>query len=96
MTRRKPSGDMPVFSRSVTQQIVDGMFTDREAMLVALEELGFVRDDVLQHAFDLGMSVQFVELCRRSGDSPKLRSCLSCEREFVSLGPQNRMCRRCR
>lgn len=96
MSRRKRSGDMPVFSRSVTLQIVDGMFADREAMLVSLEKLGFFRDDVLQHAFDLGMSVQFVELCRRSGDSPKLRRCLSCEREFVSLGPQNRMCRRCR
>lgn len=96
MTKRKHSGEMPVFSPEVTRQIVDGMFTDREAMLEALEKLGFTRDDVLQHTFNLGLSVQFIELCRLTGDKPKLRCCLSCEREFVSLGPQNRMCRRCR
>jgi hypothetical protein len=96
MTKRKHSGEMPVFPPAVTRQIVDGMFTDREAMLVAMEKLGYDREDVLQHAFNLGLSVQFIELCRLTGDTPKLRRCLSCEREFVSLGPQNRMCRRCR
>jgi hypothetical protein len=96
MTKRKSSGEMPVFPSEVTRQIVDGMFTDPEAMLVALEKLGFSRDDVIQHAFNLGLSAQFIELCRLTGDTPKLRRCLSCEREFVSLGPQNRICRRCR
>lgn len=83
------------FSLEIDKRIIDGVLGDRETMLRELAEAGFSKKAVLDRASSLGLTRAFISRCQVGAVSAQVRRCLRCEERFVSLGPQNRLCRRC-
>lgn len=94
------------------RQIIEGMLRDRDLLLDHMESKGYNRNAVVQRAADLGLSEAMVRQVRgvaadlagdRTGSTRRpvpsslgARTCLSCDRVFLSNGPANRLCSRCR
>lgn len=92
------------------RKIIEGMLTDRENLMAEMAGLGFTAEAVLRRAADLGLSEAYLRHVQTvaadlAGDRPgarripshlRARTCLSCERVFLSSGPGNRICPRCR
>jgi hypothetical protein len=98
--------DDPVLDR----RIIEGMLTDRKELLEQLAKDGMTSTQVLRRAAELGLSEALLRQVKgvaadlageRPGRRPApsslgARTCLSCDRVFLSTGPGNRLCMRCR
>ena len=85
------------FTPDIDKRIIEGFLRDRETMLGELaSETGLSRTVILKRAEELGLNSTFVQQCRRADGSAVVRGCLRCDAWFVSMGPQNRLCKRCR
>lgn len=92
------------------RKIIEGMLNDRENLMAEMANLGYTAEAVLRRAADLGLSEAYLRHVQTvaadlAGDRPgarripshlRARTCLSCERVFLSSGPGNRICPRCR
>ncbi|MEE2960202.1 MAG: hypothetical protein VYA34_05610 [Myxococcota bacterium] len=92
------------------RKIINGMLSDPEKLLNDFEKEGIDKNLVLRRAADCGISDSILRQMKRVacdlagektvkhsiGSSIKARECLSCERIFLSTGPGNRLCNRCR
>jgi hypothetical protein len=86
------------FTPEIDKRIIEGFLGDREAMLKELAGTGFSRRVVLKRAASLGLTDQFIKNFHLSGTDVgdvAVRRCLKCNEPFASMGPHNRMCRRC-
>lgn len=95
---------------ALDRRIIEGMLTDRDALMSEMEERGYSQEAVMRRAADLGLSEAYLRHVQTvaadlAGDRPgsrrlpgtlRARTCLSCERVFLSGGPGNRICPRCR
>ena len=90
--RQRPSSS---FTPEIDKRIIEGFLGDREEMIRDLAQAGFSRRAVLDRATTLGLTRDFLAQCKKGGVDVLVRQCLRCEQRFVSLGPQNRLCRRC-
>jgi hypothetical protein len=86
----------PPFTLEIDKQIVEGFLVDQEATLRSLASAGLSRREVLDRASLLGLSNDVIKSHRLSGAVVSVRKCLSCDDVFLSVGPQNRLCNRCR
>ena len=92
------------------RRIIEGMLRDRNGFLDEMEMEGFTTNTVLRRAAELGLSEAMIRQVKgvaadlageRPGRRPApsslgARTCLSCDRVFLSSGPGNRLCMRCR
>ena len=92
------------------RRIIEGMLTDRNALIDELSTKGITGAAVVRRAADLGLSEAYLRHVQTvaadlAGDRPgarrvpsslAARDCLSCNRVFLSSGPGNRICPRCR
>ncbi|MCK5689437.1 hypothetical protein KAI87_09220 [Myxococcota bacterium] len=92
------------------RRIIEGMLTDRVRLMNEMLEKGYGEAAVLRRAADLGFSEAYIRQVQGvaadlAGDRPGsrrmpkglgARACLSCGRVFLSSGPGNRLCMRCR
>ena len=83
-------------SPEIDKRIIEGYLTNREEMFEELGRVGFAKQAIIDRAGTLGLSASFVSKSRAGGVNPTVRRCLCCDQSFVSLGPQNRLCNRCR
>jgi hypothetical protein len=95
MATRKDQGKPTELTPAVDEQIIKGFFGDLEAMIKVLCMSGFKREEILERAEFLGLNRTLVKACTKPEDL-LVRRCLKCDREFLSLGPQNRLCRVCK
>jgi len=86
----------PRFTPEIDKRLIEGFLDDREAILRALEQDGFGRDAIQRRARVLGLTEKTLEQVRMNRRLISVRRCLRCEKEFLSLGPQNRFCVQCR
>ncbi len=96
----------PVLDR----RIIEGMLRDRKILLDDLAKEGMTQGQVLRRAAELGLSEALLRQVKGvaadlAGERPGrraapstlgARTCLSCDRVFLSTGPGNRLCMRCR
>lgn len=95
---------------SFDRRIIEGMLEDKDVFLEAMNKRGYAKDAVLRRAAELGLSEALIRQVKgvaadlageRPGRRPApsslgARTCLSCDRIFLSSGPGNRLCMRCR
>ena len=96
MAPEQQRGAPKPFTPMIDQQILDGFLGDQQALLDDLAKMGFCRKSVFKRAGDLGITREIVRQCRIAKVDLSMRRCLSCDVMFLSLGPQNRLCNRCR
>jgi hypothetical protein len=103
---RPPLREDPALDR----RIIEGMLKDRKELLDELAKEGMTQNMVLRRAAELGLSEALLRQVKgvaadlageRPGRRPMpsslgARTCLSCDRVFLSTGPGNRLCMRCR
>ena len=95
--RQKKKGTDSI-TPAIDKRIIEGFLVDREAMMKELSMAGFDRPRILERARNLGLSDHFIKNFHRSGTDVgdvAVRRCLGCNEPFASMGPHNRMCRRC-
>jgi hypothetical protein len=92
------------------RRIIEGMLHDRKSLMDDLAEEGIKAAVVMRRAADLGLSEAYIRQVQGvaadlAGERPGhkrtpttlgARTCLSCDRVFLSAGPGNRLCMRCR
>ncbi|MBI3180494.1 MAG: hypothetical protein HYZ27_12590 [Deltaproteobacteria bacterium] len=92
------------------RRIIEGMLKDRRRLFDDLAKEGYSPNMILRRAADLGLSEAFIRQVQGvaadlAGERPGgrktptalgARTCLSCDRVFLSSGPGNRLCMRCR
>ena len=92
------------------RRIIEGMLNDREVLMEEMQTKGFSESLILRRAAELGLSEALLRQVKGvaadlAGERPGRRSapstlgartCLSCDRVFLSTGPGNRLCMRCR
>ncbi len=92
------------------RRIIEGMLKDRRRLFDDLARDGYTPNMILRRAADLGLSEAFIRQVQGvaadlAGERPGgrktpialgARTCLSCDRVFLSSGPGNRLCMRCR
>ncbi len=84
------------FTPEIDCEIIRGYLDGRDAMIVRLErQHGLSQSAVLKRAAILGLNRQVVEQLSLSELTYGPRSCLACEKIFLSRGPGNRLCTRC-
>ncbi len=95
---------------ALDRRIIEGMLDDRKQLLEDLAKDGMTQQAVLRRAAELGLSEALLRQVKgvaadlageRPGRRPApsslgARTCLSCDRVFLSTGPGNRLCMRCR
>jgi len=95
---------------SFDRRIIEGMLEDKDSFLDSMNKRGYAKDAVLRRAAELGLSEALIRQVKgvaadlageRPGRRPApsslgARTCLSCDRIFLSSGPGNRLCMRCR
>lgn len=95
---------------SFDRRIIEGMLEDKDTFLETMNKRGYAKDAVLRRAAELGLSEALIRQVKgvaadlageRPGRRPApsslgARTCLSCDRIFLSSGPGNRLCMRCR
>src|SRR5262249_30276155 len=105
-----PSDKNPRFEPGVDRRIIEGMLHDRETLMAEMSEKAISRAAVRRRAAELGLSEALIRQVKgvaadlagerpgRRNPPPSLgaRTCLCCDRVFLSAGPGNRLCMRCR
>ena len=95
---------------ALDRRIIEGMLRDRKALVEEMATEGWTSTAVMRRAADLGFSEAFIRQVQGvaadlAGERPGAkktptalgaRTCLSCDRVFLSSGPGNRLCMRCR
>lgn len=89
-------GEPPPFDSEVDELILRGMVGDQTALFDQMRARGQSEERVRARAARLGLTGQILAACRLSGTVPSIRLCLACERQFLSAGPQHRLCGQCR
>ena len=85
------------FTIDVDKRIIEGFIWDKELMMAELKrELGLSKSAIQDRATKLGVTKQFIEQARLTEVKLKGRACLRCDRPFLSQGPWNRLCSKCR
>ena len=84
------------FTPELDRRICEGYLGDRQTMLEELDRVGITEEAIVKRGEVLGLSASFLSKCHEDGVTVAVRECLSCEQPFVSLGRQNRLCKRCR
>ena len=98
------------FDSRLDRRIIEGMLHDRDALMTEMGQRGINDDAVLRRAAELGLSEALIRQVKgvaadlagerpgRKSPPPSLgaRTCLCCDRVFLSAGPGNRLCMRCR
>ena len=98
MSDRQQEIETVSFTPEIDKRIIEGFLGDREAMINELSRSGFNRPRILERARNLGLSDHFIKNFHRSGTDVgdvAVRLCLGCNEPFASMGPHNRICRRC-
>ncbi len=84
------------FTPETDCEIIRGYINDQEAMFERLKQQhGLSRDAIAKRAALLGINRQFVEQLSLSELTYSPRSCLNCDKVFLSRGPGNRLCCKC-
>lgn len=105
-----PIGAITWDDPKLDRRIIEGMLTDRNALVAELAGAGITAAAITRRAADLGLSEAYLRHVQTvaadlAGDRPgarrvpsslAARDCLSCNRVFLSSGPGNRICPRCR
>ena len=92
------------------RRIIEGMLRDRDTFIAKMGREGYTEGAVLRRAAELGLSEALIRQVKSvaadlAGERPGrrgapaslgARTCLSCDRIFLSSGPGNRLCMRCR
>ena len=95
---------------ALDRRIIEGMLRDRKALGEEMATEGWTSAAVMRRAAALGFSEAFIRQVQGvaadlAGERPGAkktptalgaRTCLSCDRVFLSSGPGNRLCMRCR
>ncbi len=98
------------FDPSMDRRIIEGMLDDRENLMREMRDKGINQPMVLRRAAELGLSEALIRQVRGvaadlAGERPGkkvnttqlgARTCLCCDRVFLSTGASNRLCMRCR
>jgi hypothetical protein len=98
------------YDEVLDRRIIEGMLTNRDDIMTELRREGMSEADILRRSADLGISEALIRQVKGvaadlAGDRssnrsapPSLaaRNCLQCDRVFLSTGPGNRLCMRCR
>lgn len=98
------------FTPRVDRRIIEGMLEDRDCLLTEMERHGLKEAAILRRAAELGLSEALLRQVKGvaadlAGERPGrrtaptslgARTCLCCDRVFLSTGPGNRLCMRCR
>lgn len=98
------------FDSRIDRRIIEGMLHDREALMTEMGQRGIDDEAVLRRAAELGLSEALIRQVKGvaadlAGERPGrksppaslgARTCLCCDRVFLSAGPGNRLCMRCR
>jgi len=98
------------YDEVLDRRIIEGMLTNRDDIMKELLREGMSEADILRRSADLGISEALIRQVKGvaadlAGDRssnrsapPSLaaRNCLQCDRVFLSTGPGNRLCMRCR
>lgn len=107
---KKNQDDFMRADGKMDRYIIEGMLADPDALIDKLGTKGIKQAMVLQRAADCGISESILRQMKRvaadlAGDKAtksrlstgvRARQCLSCDRVFLSTGPGNRLCSRCR
>ena len=105
-----PSDLNSKFTPQIDRRIIEGMLGDCDALMAEMSLLGINKNAVLRRAAELGLSEALIRQVRGvaadlAGERPGrkstptslgARTCLCCDRVFLSTGPANRLCMRCR
>jgi hypothetical protein len=100
----------PRFDSRMDRRIIEGMLHDRDGLMSEMKQLGLTNNAILRRAAELGLSEALIRQVKgvaadlagerpgRRSPPPSLgaRTCLCCDRVFLSAGPANRLCMRCR
>lgn len=78
----------------VDRRIIDAYVDDDEPSLDALIP-GLDAAAVRRRVGEIGLTRDLVRDARLSGIRLAMRACIRCDEAFLSVGPQNRLCRRC-
>ena len=107
----REDGEISEQDARLDRRIIEGMLKDKDALIRTLESEGVTEAEIMRRAADLGISEALLRQVRgveaelagsdrlgTKGTPSRLaaRTCLSCERVFLSTGPGNRLCMRCR
>ncbi|MEZ4449162.1 MAG: hypothetical protein R3B09_06755 [Nannocystaceae bacterium] len=78
----------------VDRRIIDAFIEDDDPRLDALVP-GLDAEGIRRRAGEIGLTRELVRDARLSGVRLAMRACIRCDDRFLSVGPQNRLCRRC-
>lgn len=92
----RDSAGCVAFTAEIDRLICERFLGSPQPKLQQLGDAGLTEEAIEKRARALGLSDSFRAQCEAAGARAAVRECLGCEQVFVSLGPQNRMCRRCR
>ena len=98
------------YDEVLDRRIIEGMLNNRDDIMKELRREGMSEADILRRSADLGISEALIRQVKGvaadlAGDrssnrsapaSLAARNCLQCDRVFLSTGPGNRLCMRCR
>ncbi|MCA9636615.1 MAG: hypothetical protein KC420_11365 [Myxococcales bacterium] len=84
----------PISRAEIDRRIIAAFLEEDDP---ALEEVvpGLSAADIRRRAVEIGLSRALVRDSRLSGDRLAMRACVRCDARFLSVGPQNRLCRAC-
>jgi hypothetical protein len=86
----------PSLTLAEDNRILKGFLEGEKAMHEELTKAGHSRAAVLDRALALGVTREFITLCKRSNAKAAIRKCLLCSKHFASIGSHNRLCQHCR
>lgn len=78
----------------VDRRIIAAFVEDDEPALDALVP-GLDAAAIRRRVGQIGLTRELVRDARLSGVRLAMRACIRCDEVFLSVGPQNRLCRRC-
>ena len=84
------------FTLAEDNRLIGGFLECEEEMFEELAKAGHSRAAVLERALAMGVTREFITLCRRSNAKVAMRTCLGCGKHFASVGLHNRLCQHCR
>jgi hypothetical protein len=77
----------------IDQRIIEAYVDDPRSLGKLIP--GLSDADVRRRAAEIGLTREVVRDARLFGAPLAMRTCVRCDRKFLSIGPQNRLCRRC-
>jgi hypothetical protein len=91
-----PRRERTSFTIEIDRRILEGYLGDKERMFEELGRVGITAAAIVKRGKVLGLWTNALAKCRAHRLPVAIRRCLMCEQSFLSVGPQNRMCSRCR